>query len=104
MFLALSFCESVEAFEMAPSDYASSTTYNYYGEHPSGASAQDNDVHALWVSEHDLWKRISLNSTEIIAKTGRAFIPGFDTIDCENVSHAPRLDLNQRVVPGGRAI
>jgi len=90
MFLALSFCGSVEAFEMAASDYANSTPYNYYGQHLASETAQDNAVHAFFQMEHDLWKRMSVNSTTEMAKTGRALISGFDSIDCTNVSGTPR--------------
>merc|ERR1719263_989786 len=98
MFFALSFCESVEAFEFAASDYASSSPRHYYGPHKAGNhsasvndSANDDPVHSFFEAEHDLWKRLSINSTESISQTGRALIPGFDAIDCENVSDTPRL-------------
>merc|ERR1719377_256411 len=43
MFLAMSFCGSVEAFEMAPSEHANDAPYNYYGRHLAADSAVDND-------------------------------------------------------------
>lgn len=85
VFLALSFCGSVELFEFATSNHAKDSPYNYYGRHYASKSAEDNAVHGWFQAEHDLWDRLSYNRTNDVHTTGRAVLPGFDSCHCKQV-------------------
>lgn len=81
LLLALSFCDSVEAFEMAPSSAARLSGYNYYEPHPN-LRATDNSWHSSFEAEHDLWTRLSTTPKSAIQSSGKALIPGLRTAKC----------------------
>lgn len=84
MALALKMCDNVIAYEMAPSVYAQTSSYNYYEDHT--IKATNNSWHSTFESEHDLWQRLSVTPSTEILQTGRAVIPGFSSIDCTGVA------------------
>jgi hypothetical protein len=94
MFIAMSLCHTVEAYEMAPSDVAKYSRYNYYEKNNEHPGATDNSEHSTFESEHDLWGKLSSTSLHEISRTGRSVIPGFSAMDCKgNHSHAPYINL-----------
>merc|ERR1719506_2850886 len=101
----MSQCETVETYEMAPSDAAAQAPYNYYatwghGEHHT-THANDNTWHSTFESEHDLWQKLSDTAPATIASTGRARIPGFHSVDCSahkyDEATPPLLSLGTRL-------
>lgn len=75
MCAALSMCDTVNAYEMIPSDVASDAPYHYY----------DNisvNTHFTFQQEHDLWRRLSSTPQVELRRTGVATLPGFGETSC----------------------
>merc|ERR1719311_1895115 len=96
MLFAMSFCGVVEAFEFAPSLHAADAPYHYYGMHSAGENASANGLHAPWLIEHDLWARLTVNTSTDVFQTGHAVYEGFRDMDCEeNTSQIPHISLSE---------
>jgi hypothetical protein len=93
MLLALSHCEEVDAYEMAPSDSAGRSKYKYYEEGTVGQALHPPfSLHGFYEAEHDLWARLSVLGEGPRRRAGRTRYPGFRHLSCAGgPAHAPRL-------------
>lgn len=84
---ALFLCDSVDIYEMYPSQKAQTSSYHYWQSANStvGDKANDNSYHITFDAERALWGLISTTPSEEIYKTGRLTIPGFNSVDCTGV-------------------
>jgi len=87
MLLALKYCHTVDAYEMAPSDYASISPYSYYSSWQTDRDdAKYNPWHGYMHLEHDIWRRLSTNERSIVKATGKTSYLGVQCTPCSNVS------------------
>lgn len=81
LFLALSSCHSVIAYELVPSRHAVGSSFHYYGG-DAGSAGPDSTGHKTWKAEHDLWARLSSTSPAEMHRGGRANLTGFPAVHC----------------------
>lgn len=84
MLSAMQRCDEVRAYGMARSSASDRAPYHYYDDSriPRDQKADQNDQHADFQAEKDLWRKIATNGAIDLDASDVAVIPGFSQVTC----------------------
>lgn len=96
MLVALTTCDTIDAYEMTPSTIASSYPFHYYSSLENGMNADQNSWHKTFQAEKDLWMRLSKTPDATVLSSGKSSLPGFSQVSCHGHTKAPKISLADR--------
>lgn len=108
MLVALSYCDSVDAYQMTPSSN-SGNKWAYYQQDQSMGLVNTTDAGGLPVNKHghpfvrhewSLWKFLSTTSESEVSQTGIAKIEGFNNFDCTGVDTSGEVGFEIPLIEG----
>jgi len=92
MVAALSYCGTLDTYEMTPSSNANSK-WAYYPESKDMTKDPGNTWHSFTHQEWALWRFLSTTGRVQVLQTGLTKMPGFPAIDCQGQDINPPFDI-----------